>query len=171
MRWFIDTEFMDHGKTIDLISIGMCREDGKTFYAESSEFDAEKCSPWVKQNVIPKLTAFPLGDSLATIRKSIVHIIAQDNEPPEFWGYYADYDWYLFCRLFGGMLSLPPTWPQLCFDLRQEMWRLGLTKANVPPQDPESGHNALADAKWTRNAWQVVNGLWSEIYRVNRGRR
>ena len=39
MRIFYDTEFLDDGKTIDLISIGMVAEDGRELYAVSSEFD------------------------------------------------------------------------------------------------------------------------------------
>lgn len=29
------------------------------------------------------------------------------NAQPEFYGYYADYDWVLFCSLFGRMIDLP----------------------------------------------------------------
>ena len=34
-RYFIDTEFMEDGHTIELISIGICCEDGREFYAVS----------------------------------------------------------------------------------------------------------------------------------------
>ena len=37
MKIFFDTEFIEDGKTIDLISIGMVREDGETYYASSPE--------------------------------------------------------------------------------------------------------------------------------------
>ena len=46
-RFFIDTEFVEDGKTIDLISIGIVCEDGREFYAVSTEFDggrAKSCS-------------------------------------------------------------------------------------------------------------------------------
>lgn len=55
MRYFLDTEFAEDGRTIDLISITIVAEDGREFYAVSTEFDAEKCNPWVKENVLPKL--------------------------------------------------------------------------------------------------------------------
>ena len=55
-RWFLDTEFHDDGRIIDLISIALVAEDGKNFYyAVSTEFDQERCNDWVKANVLPKL--------------------------------------------------------------------------------------------------------------------
>ena len=55
MRYFIDTEFIEDGKTIDLISIGIAAEDGRTYYAISTEFNRRNLTPWLKENVIPKL--------------------------------------------------------------------------------------------------------------------
>lgn len=51
-RIFFDTEFIEDGRTIDLISIGMVREDGARYYAISTEFNARKASQWVKDNVL-----------------------------------------------------------------------------------------------------------------------
>jgi hypothetical protein len=165
MRWFIDTEFNDRpndGK-IDLISIGMVREDGKSFYAESCEFNPHLCNPWVQQNVLCHLE-FNHAVTKVKIRDGIKRAIKEDGEPPEFWGYFADYDWVLFCSLFGGMLCLPKGWPQLCFDVRQEMQRVGYRKADLPKADPSQAHNALYDAQWTRAVWQWLQtrpgGTW-----------
>ncbi|WP_428743140.1 hypothetical protein [Tenacibaculum sp.] len=38
---------------------------------------------------------------------------------PEFYAYYADYDWVLFCWLFGRMVDLPNGFPMYCKDLKQ----------------------------------------------------
>lgn len=40
---------------------------------------------------------------------------------PVFWGYFADYDWVLFCSLWGTMMSLPAGFPMYCRDLKQEL--------------------------------------------------
>lgn len=40
-------------------------------------------------------------------------------DQPEFYGYYADYDWVLFCSLFGRMIDLPKGFPMYCRDLKQ----------------------------------------------------
>lgn len=57
MRYFYDTEFLDNGRTIDLISIGIVREDDETYYAVNSEIDqgAIKEHHWLKDNVWPHL--------------------------------------------------------------------------------------------------------------------
>ena len=59
MRYWYDTEFIEDGKTIDLISIGIVCEDGREYYAQSVEFDHRKASEWVQTNVLPHLTICP----------------------------------------------------------------------------------------------------------------
>lgn len=62
MKYFLDTEFIEDGKTIDLISIGIVAEDGREYYAISTEFNPQKASSWVKKNVInslPSRYSFP----------------------------------------------------------------------------------------------------------------
>jgi len=60
-KYFLDTEFIEgfdkplFGKKrhfIDLISIALYCEDGRTFHALSSEYDYSKANDWVKKNVI-----------------------------------------------------------------------------------------------------------------------
>ena len=46
MRYFYDTEFIDNGRIIDLISIGVVADDGREFYAVSTEFDPESAGRW-----------------------------------------------------------------------------------------------------------------------------
>jgi len=38
---------------------------------------------------------------------------------PKFYGYYSDYDWVVFCWLFGKMIDLPKGFPMYCIDLKQ----------------------------------------------------
>jgi hypothetical protein len=61
MRYFLDTEFVEDGVTIDLISIGIIAEDGREFYYINEEFDPTKASQWVVDNVLSKLPKGPLG--------------------------------------------------------------------------------------------------------------
>jgi hypothetical protein len=55
VRYFYDTEFIEDGSTIDLISIGVVAEDGREYYAVSSEFNPERAGSWVRTHVLPKL--------------------------------------------------------------------------------------------------------------------
>jgi hypothetical protein len=71
---------------------------------------------------------------------------------PEFWAYYADYDWVALCQLYGTMMDLPKGWPMYCRDLKQVADERGAT---LPPQQGTE-HHALADAIWTKAAWEAV---------------
>ena len=46
MRYYLDTEFIEDGKTIDLISIGLVSEDGREYYAINYNCDFSKASEW-----------------------------------------------------------------------------------------------------------------------------
>ena len=41
VRFFYDCEFIEDGTTIELVSIGVVDEDGREFYAVSTEFDPD----------------------------------------------------------------------------------------------------------------------------------
>jgi hypothetical protein len=55
MRYYLDTEFIEDGRTIDLISIGIVAEDGRTLYYGNKECDFTKASDWVIDNVLKPL--------------------------------------------------------------------------------------------------------------------
>jgi hypothetical protein len=56
-RLFYDTEFIEDGRTIDLISIGIVAEDGREYYAVASDapWDRIRESDWLVRNVLPSL--------------------------------------------------------------------------------------------------------------------
>lgn len=149
MKYYIDTEFIEHSCTIDLISIGIVAEDRREFYAISSEFEEAKASQWVKDNVIAKLSPRPkfVSDGVWMprwmIKENILDFIGDDKRV-EFWGYYADYDWVVFCWLFGTMMELPKGFPMYCRDIKQLADEMGGIRL---PNMGGAEHNALDDAK------------------------
>ena len=48
-RYFYDCEFIEDGRTVDLVSIGVVDEHGREFYAVSTEFDDSRAVPWVRR--------------------------------------------------------------------------------------------------------------------------
>lgn len=145
MRVFFDTEFIEDGRTIDLLSIGLVRADGTSFYAEPREADWTRASTWVVKNVFPHLH----GPTMPR-REIATELIAFCGEKPEFWAYYADYDWVALCQLFGTMMDLPKGWPMYCRDFKQ--W---LDDNGNPRLDKHKGaeHNALDDALWLKRVF------------------
>lgn len=163
-RYFLDFEFIEDGKTIEIISIGVVCEDGRKFYAESDEVDLSKANPWVIDNVIPYLGMWDsVGDevppmSRADIALSLLKFVNDGDKKPRFWGYYADYDWIALCQLYGRMIDLPEGWPMLCFDIKQLHEMCGCPP--LPPQDGQE-HHALADAEWNMKAFNFLR-RWIE---------
>jgi hypothetical protein len=57
VRIFYDTEFLEDGRTIELISIGMVTDDGREYYAVNAEmpFKRIKENDWLVRNVVASL--------------------------------------------------------------------------------------------------------------------
>lgn len=157
MLYFLDTEFYEDGTTIDLISIGIAAEDGREFYAVSQEAQLHRVSPWVREHVLPSLPKY--GDVAWMSRKEISErVLAFTGEPalidkPEFWAYYADYDWVVLCQIFGTMMNLPKHFPKWCRDLKQLSVDVGSPQH---PKDPEGEHNAIVDARWNKELYAFL---------------
>lgn len=150
MKIWFDTEFIEDGITIDLLSIGMVREDGITLYLENLSADVSRASDWVKQNVAAHLDLVKHGVGRSEIGPKVREFV---GEKPEFWAYYADYDWVVLCQLFGTMMELPKGWPMYCRDLKQLCDSLGNPKL---PEQSGAKHHALADAMWCREAFLAL---------------
>lgn len=155
-RYFIDTEFSEDGRTIELISIALVSESGKEYYAVSSDFDTDQVNDWVKSNVLPHLPPKSEWKPKSVIVQEIKEFIGEDN--PIFYGYYADYDWVVFCQLFGAMINLPDGYPMYCRDLQQTVDELGRPRL---PDQKETEHDALHDARWNRRVWLYLDSLKS----------
>lgn len=165
VRWFLDTEFIDRGdeSRLDLISIGLVSDDGRTYYAISGEFDPARADPSVQAHVIAKL------DSRGAFRRKSRQEIASDirrlvlpgGEKPEFWAYFASYDWVIFCQLFGSMMKMPKGMPHLCFDIAQRMEDLGISRNHpfMPKLDESLAHHALVDAEHDLAMFHAIDSI------------
>ena len=153
MNFFLDTEFLEQGHEhpLRLISIALVAADGWEYYAETGAVWPSDMSAWLREHVVPKLVGAAAQKSREQIREEIEAFVGYDSSPV-FHGYFADYDWVLFCQLWGSMIDLPRHFPQSCMDVRQTALSKGRTRKDLPP-DPKDAHNALADARWVRDAY------------------
>lgn len=164
MRFWFDTEFIEDGRTIDLVSIGIVSQDDRKYYAVSSEYDPSKASKWVKENVLSQVDQAK-GIPRKQIRHDIQRFIGEyapdllmgtRKGRPEIWAYYGSYDWVALCQLFGTMMELPDGWPMYVRDVKQWCDELG------NPQLPAQGkglHHSLEDAIWTKKCWEFLRDL------------
>lgn len=138
MKYSLDCEFIDTPTCSALISIGLVREDGERRYWEV-EYPKAELTPWLNANVLPHLMG--LAVPMELVRKEITEFIGVDI--PEIWCYFGAYDWYWFCRVFGGFMNMNPKWPPRFFELAD--YRSQHFPKGIPPtHGPE--HHALSDA-------------------------
>lgn len=154
-RYFYDTEFIEDGVTIDLVSIGVACEDGREYYAVSTAFDPGRAGPWVRRNVLDKLPSpgDPVWRSRATIRDELAAFLSAGDGEPELWAWYAAYDHVALAQLWGAMPALPRFIPRFTKDLRQFWEDAGYP--DIPDSGPDQ-HHALADAKLNLARWRAI---------------
>lgn len=162
---FYDCEFIEDGRTIDLISIGMVAEDGRELYAVNRDMPIRRIRrhDWLMANVVPHLPRghgdrlnhmpkswlFDYADPSVWRRETIADRVRDfilDTSDVELWAWYGAYDHVALAWLYGPMSQLPEGIPMWTNDLRQEAARLGLSDADMP-QQAGGHHNALADAR------------------------
>lgn len=177
MKYFYDTEFLEDGRTIELISIGIVAEDGRELYLVNRDAPWERIKKheWLMANVVPKLPQ-PHGDWInhmpkqwpidfhhpsvqgkAAIAEAVERFLLGDDLETytdlELWANYGAYDHVALCQLFGPMVALPPGVPMFTHDLQQEWRRCGL-----PPLPEQAGglHNALDDARHLKLCFEAL---------------
>ena len=115
MRYFYDTEFIDNGRTIELISIGVAAEDGREYYARLNRIRSRAggtlgahttCCPSCRS------PSSQLWRSRRQIRSDLEDFFGIDgDEPIELWAWVGAYDHVVLCQLWGPMTALPPADP------------------------------------------------------------
>lgn len=166
-----DTEFLEDGHTIELISIGIVCEDGRDYYAVNSDADWDRIrkDDWLMDNVVRHLPTHSTGQvekrtgfgdkgyswggiNMRDVRVKPKWVIANevrefllDVDPPQLWANYAAYDHVALAQLWGRMISLPKGIPMFTHDLQQLLETM--PDFEKPEQDGTE-HDALADAHY-----------------------
>ncbi|WP_047260682.1 polyadenylate-specific 3'-exoribonuclease AS [Corynebacterium uterequi] len=166
MRYFYDTEFIEDGSTIDLVSIGIVAEDGREYYAVSTDFDAAKAGPWVRDNVLGKLPSpnDPAWKSTDTIRTEVLGFLTAGAGQVDLWAWVGAYDHIVLAQIFGDMTALPRQLPRYTNELKQYWHMAGKPKL---PSAPRGNHDALVDARFNAEKFRII----AEILPLDRGNR
>jgi hypothetical protein len=162
LRFFYDCEFIEDGRTIDLVSIGVVDETGREYYAVSTEFDPSRAIEWVRRNVLDKLPSpgDPAWRTRAQIRSDLLAFFTATGKQVELWAWMSAYDHVVLCQLWGDMRALPRPIPRFTHELRQRWEDAGSPPLPAAPSDQ---HDALADARHNVARWHVLEDLASPL--------
>lgn len=183
MKYTYDFEFIEDGKTIEPISMGMVNMDNdRELYLVFNDFDTRKVakSGWLMENVMPSIQHETLvvadfegkplvRDLLITDPNSVdrhegaqrlLEFIQLDTLTGggdiEFWNWYGAYDHVALCQLFGRMIDLPKGFPMYSNDIKQLHKQ---AKWCPMPKQPSGKHNALDDARFNVVRFNYLNNV------------
>jgi hypothetical protein len=161
LRFFLDSEFNEHAAPhrLDPISIALVPGDktAPDFYGVSSEYDAEKITPWLQDNVVKHLPPPGQRRTNAQIRDDMVDYLKAFGpaDKIEIWAYNGATDQVVMANFFGGLTKMRAAFkdaglPKPQFRDLKELTRA--TGESLPP--PENAHDCHADALWTRDLFE-----------------
>lgn len=180
MRYFYDTEFLENGQTIELISIGIVAEDGREYYAVNSDMDHNRIAAdnWLCENVVPHLPlrggkptkgfgsnrwSWSLDMSSTLVKPKWVianevreFLLLVDLDPErelELWADYGAYDHVALAQLWGRMIRLPKGLPMFTREFQQKWRDMGRPEL---PEQTDGQHDALADARHLKACFEVL---------------
>lgn len=171
-RYTYDTEFIDDGSTIELISIGIvCLDDDREYYAVNREVSLDRIHRhrWLNRNVLSHLPVrqhcaqcghlvFDETSPQVKPRRVIadeVHAFLtadgldpMDNKVRELWAYYAAFDHVVLTQLWGPLSEAPPGIPWFTRDIKD--WAVRVGDPLLPQPLASEEHDALQDARHNR---------------------
>lgn len=172
-----DTEFLEDGRTVELISIGIVCEDGREYYAVNADAPWKRIREhdWLRKNVVPSLPQIrgdrrhylsdrdlgvdfghPAVKKHTMIGTEVRDFLLGGATAPELWANYGAYDHVVLAQLWGRMIDLPAGVPMFTNDIQQEAASHHL---HIPEQ-LSGAHNALEDA---RHVMRVLREEWGYV--------
>lgn len=152
MKYFLDTEFIETPEILDLLSVALACEDGRTYTAAVAGVDETRAHPWVREHVLPLLPPPDQRKVRGQIRAELEDFLIGDDI--EFWGYYPSTDFVVFYRLWGTLLDLPDRFPKYIHDLKTYARYKGIAKLRKPTGVV---HRALDDAIHILKTYQEIS--------------
>lgn len=176
-RYFYDCEFLEDGKTIELISIGIVCDDGREYYAVNSAITRGRLlrrirkHSWLMANVVPHLPK-PSGDwnnhmptswlfnynahEVKTLKRIAADIVEFLTGNVELWADYCAYDHVALAQLWGPMINLPGRIPMYTNDIQTYASLSGISYRELP-KPTGSKHHALADARNVKTRHEFIS--------------
>ena len=184
MKVFFDTEFTGLHKDTTLISIGCVDENGRTFYAELTDYDQSQCDDWIQKNVIGNLLLKSFEEGIEGDKASDSMTVKGNKETVktafeawlskydivEFVSDVCHYDMVLLIDIFGHAFKLPKGVNAACHDINQDIAEhYGCSETEAFDKSREGiladydlaiegdKHNALYDAQVIKRIYSITH--------------
>jgi hypothetical protein len=180
----MDLEFTGLRQDTTIISIALIEEyNGKTFYAECTDYDRSQVDTWIQENVIDNCKWLPPGENMkpffftngqkteccgptSFVAMHLREWVMSLGGPIHMVSDVCHYDMVLFCSLFGGAMKLPGTIAPVCYDINQDIARYyntnGVAAFNMNREEilgikTETKHNSMWDAQVVKQIYEMMN--------------
>lgn len=195
-RYFYDWEFLEDGKTILPISVGVKCSDGRSYYAvnaaiQDKDNNRRICEhKFLMENVVPHLPIMGMEADEETgwkfnlwktsevkpldqIAQELLfffrgHWKGEHRLPAQLWGYYPSYDHVCLAQLWGPMANMPEGLPYFTHDLQQIICDLEIPSEELTPA-------ALGfEGDKTHNAMfdaLLLEARWNRVHEISQDRR
>lgn len=178
MRYFYDFEFIEDGKTIEPISLGIVAEDSREYYAVFLDAPWHRIyrHEWLAYNVVPHLPI--LGDQsgvdathpdvkptkwIADEVMAFTYDEPGDGGSTELWGWYSAYDHVCLMQMWGSMMMKPGHLPMYTNDLKQVIHSAGVP--DLPSMPGITHHHSLQDARELKWRFDLFNS--GDAFRIS----
>ena len=171
MNIYYDIQMNERGRglTMELVSIGLVRDDGAEMYAINEECLSNAMRhPWLSTTAVPHLPIrsddtfifewdkehqeYQYVLALDRLIAQVLQFITEDGKP-DLWAYYGAYKHVVLSQLFGSQGERPARMPMFTHELQQ----LAEERPHIfLPAVPENTHHAMNDARWVREAYLAL---------------
>ncbi|MGB3182085.1 MAG: 3'-5' exoribonuclease [Cyclobacteriaceae bacterium] len=135
-RIFLDTELTGLHQQTSLISLALVAEDGRSFYAEFTDYNQDQTDDWLQTNVLKHLhlkqghrdhdgLAHSVCGDTTAVTEALREFLEQFGRI-HICGDKLAYDWVLLCQLFGGARNLPGNIQRIPMDFATLLQHHGL---------------------------------------------
>jgi hypothetical protein len=182
---FYDFEFLEDGRTIEPISLGMVIPTlERELYIVFNDFDTRRVARhnWLMDNVMTSIAhdKFVVSDfeghpmvrdiyitepgamSKTEARVAIDEFLV--DVWPKFWNWYGAYDHVALGQVYGPMIEWPDKFPMFSNDIKM---LCNLAGNPEMPKQPSGLHNALDDARWNVVRYEYVTTLLRDNGTIN----
>lgn len=186
MKYFYDCEFLEDGKTIMPISIGIVAEDSREYYAVFQDigngalYDCIRQHRWLMQNVVPHLPLMKRKDHLPNLvlpesarsgrfdldedsLKVLPRNVIVKQVKNFFLGDNEHIELWGYYSAYDHVLLSQLFGRMIDLPKGMPMWTNDIQQVAYArgledslPAQVGNAHNALDDARWTRAAWQYL---------------